>query len=136
MSENDNERPTRKPADKPTVVPMVAPTVVPPGAPAVIPAVVLDEHRGMTAQKETDARRHQSGVQADQEALRQDQASLEKHLFSGPATTWPEAAEKAVYLLGLFAATGEAQDPRYKQLIEATLEDLHRLARNTTKPAP
>jgi len=132
VSENDNERPTRKPADKPKVVPMVAPTVIP----LVAPAVVLDEHRGMTAQKETDARRHQSDVQADQAALRQDQASLETHLFSGPASTWPEAAEKAVYLLGLFAATGEAQDPRYKQLIEDTLADLHRLGRDTTKPEP
>jgi hypothetical protein len=111
---------------------MAAPTV----EPAVAPAVVLDAHRGMTAQKETDARRHQSDVQADQDALRQDQATLEKHLFSGPAATWTAAAEKAVYLLGLFAATGEAQDPRYKQLIEATLEDLQRLVRDTMKPGP
>lgn len=132
MSENDNERPTRKPADNPTVVPVVTPTIAPAGA----PTVVLDQHRGMTAQKETDARRYQSGVQADQEALRQDHATLEKHLFSGPAATWTEAAEKAAYLLSLFAATGEAQDPRYKQLIEATLEDLQRLVRNATKPAP
>src|SRR4051794_4607056 len=31
------------------------------------PTVVLDEHRGMAAQKATDARRHDSDVQADQE---------------------------------------------------------------------
>ena len=130
MSENDNERPSHQPAEKPRVV------VVPAVEPAVEPAVQLDEHRGMTAQKETDARRYQSGVQADQEALRQGQASLEKQLFSGPAAGWIEAADKAVYLLRLFAATGEAQDPRYRQLIEATLEDLQRLAGTTTKPAP
>ena len=124
MSENDNERPPRKPAEKLTIVLPVA------------PAVVLDQHRGMTAQKETDARRHQSGVQADQEALRQGQASLEKQLFSGPAAGWTAAAEKAVYLLSLFAATGEAQDPRYKHMIEATVEDLQRLIRDTPKPAP
>ena len=87
----------------------------------------------MSAQKETDARRHQSGVQADQEALRQGQAALEKHLFSGPAATFADAAEKAVYLLGLFAATGEGQDPRYKQLIEDTLADLRSFGR---KPEP
>ncbi|WP_459852207.1 hypothetical protein [Dongia sp. agr-C8] len=125
MSENDNERPSRGPTTEPPVV-----------VPAAGAAVVLDEHRGMTAQKETDARRHQSGVQADQAAFRQALASLETQLFSGPAASWTEAADKAVYLLRLFAATGEAQDPRYKQLIAATLEDLQRLAGSTEKPAP
>jgi len=128
VSENDNERPAGKATGEPAVAAIVAPPVA--------PAVVLDEHRGMTAQKETDARRHQSGVQADQAALRQEQASLERQLFSGPAASWTEAADKAAYLLRLFAATGEAQDPRYKQLIEATLEDLQRLARNTPRQPP
>jgi hypothetical protein len=121
VSENDNERGDRKRAEQPK--------------PAVAPAVVLDEHRGMTAQKETDARREQSDVQADQQARRQDQVSLEKFLFSGSAMSWPEAAEKIAYLLRLFAATGEAQDPRYKQLIEDTLSDIERLSRGTTTPA-
>jgi hypothetical protein len=94
------------------------------------PAVNLDAHRGLHAQKDTDARRHQSGVRADQEAVRQGQEILEQQLFAGPAKTWAEAAEKSVYLLGLFAATGEAQDPRYKQLIEATIADLQRLGRD------
>ncbi len=101
MSENDNDKPT----------------------------VNLDEHRGLTAQRDTDARRHESGVRADQAAVREGQQALEKHLFAGPATTWAEAAEKSAYLLRLFAATGEAQDPRYKQLIEDTIADLQRLAR-------
>lgn len=102
MSENDNQKPT----------------------------VNLDEHRGLAAQRDTDARRHQSDVRADQEAVRSGQQLLEKHLFAGPAGTWTEAAEKSAYLLRLFAATGEAQDPRYRQLIEDTIADLQRLARD------
>jgi hypothetical protein len=91
------------------------------------PPVVLDEHRGMAAQKATDARRHQSGVETDQEVLRKNRADLEKILFAGPAATWPQAAEKAIYLLRLFGETAEGQDPRHKQLIEDVCEDFRRL---------
>jgi hypothetical protein len=91
------------------------------------PPVVLDEHRGMAAQKATDARRHQSDVETDQEVLRKNRAELEKVLFAGPAGTWPQAGEKAAYLLRLFGETAEAQDPRLKQLVEAVLEDFRRL---------
>jgi len=100
------------------------------------PAVKLDDHRGLSAQRDTDARRHQSDVRADQAAVKQEQQSLEKHLFAGPAASWVEAAEKSAYLLRVFAATGEAQDPRYKQLIEDTIADLQRLARSSLEPAP
>lgn len=100
------------------------------------PTVVLDAHRGLMAQKATDARRHQSAVRADLDAVRAGQASLEKHLFAGPATGWPQAAEKADYLLRLFANTGEGQDPRYKQLIEDALSDFARLAGKAKESAP
>lgn len=92
------------------------------------PPVQLDEHRGMAAQVATDARRHLSEVEADQEALRQAQTELETFLFAQDAGTWSEAAEKAKYLIRLFAATAEAQDPRRKQLIDAVFEDFRRLA--------
>ncbi len=88
----------------------------------------LDEHRGMTAQKETDIRRRLHEVQADQAALRQRQDELEKLLLSAPATSWPEAAAKARYLIELFAATPEARDPRRQKLIENVLEDLNKLS--------
>jgi hypothetical protein len=97
-------------------------------------AVVLDEHRGLKGRRDTDRRRQRSDVRADQDAVRDSQASLEKHLFAGPATTWLQAAEKSTYLLRRFAATGEAQDPRYKQLIEETLDDLQRLAEQAEEP--
>jgi hypothetical protein len=102
--------------------------------PAQDPTVVLDEHRGLMAQKETDARRDQSAVRADQDALREGQTLLERHLFAGPASTWTQAVEKTAYLLRLFAATGEGQDPRYKQLIEDALDDLQRFAANPKEP--
>lgn len=92
------------------------------------PPVLLDEHRGMAAQVATDARRHLSEVEADQEALRQAQAELESFLFARDAASWPEAAEKAKYLIRMFAATPEAQDPRNRRLIEAVIEDFRRLA--------
>jgi hypothetical protein len=104
------------------------------GKSAQEPAISLDAHRGLRAQKETDRRRHRSGARADQDAVRASQASLEQQLFAGPATDWPQAAEKASYLLRLFSATGEGRDPRYKQLIEDVLRDLHRLAESTKEP--
>jgi hypothetical protein len=49
-------------------------------------------------------------------------------MLAAPATTWPEAAAKAKYLIQLFAATADAQDPRRKKLIASVLDDLARLA--------
>jgi hypothetical protein len=90
--------------------------------------VELDQHRGMVAQKDTEIRRRLHEVQADQAALRERQAELEKFLVSAPATTWPEAAAKARYLLELFAATPEAQDPRRQKLIAGVIGDFAKLS--------
>jgi hypothetical protein len=89
--------------------------------------VELDAHRGMTAQRDTEIRRCLHEVQADQAALRERQAELETFLLSAPATTWPEAAVKARYLIELFAATPEARDPRRQTLIKNVLEDFRKL---------
>jgi len=90
--------------------------------------VDLDEHRGMAAQKATELRRQSLyDFHADQEALRLRQEELEKLLLAAPAENWPEAAAKAQYLIQLFAATPEAQDPRRKELIAHALDDLNRL---------
>ena len=99
-----------------------------------IPPVQLDEHRGMASQKATDERRHRSDVEADQAALQRSRAELEKFLFAAPAANWPDAAQKALHLLRLFAATPEARDPRLKRLIEDATSDLDRLCGE--KPAP
>jgi hypothetical protein len=90
--------------------------------------VDLDHHRGMAAQKATTLRRLLADVEANEEALRLRQDELEAHLLAAPATSWPEAAEKARYLLNLFAATIAAQDPRRQTLIAAVLADLKRLS--------
>jgi hypothetical protein len=97
--------------------------------------VDLDERRGMAAQKSTEIRRRLHEVQADQAALRRRQEEFESLLLAAPAKTWPEAAAKAQYLIQLFAATPEAQDPRRKELIAHALDDLARLCDRATEPS-
>lgn len=91
-------------------------------------AIDLDEHRGMMAQRATDIRRRRSGYEAVQAALREQQRQLEEFLLAAPSVTWPEVAEKAAYLLTLFAESSEARDPRRQQLIGNVLEDFQRLS--------
>ena len=90
--------------------------------------VNLDEHRGMAAQKDTEIRRDLREVQVDQAALRARQEKLETLLLAAPAATWLEAGAKARYLIELFAATPDAQDPRRRKIIASALEDLTRLS--------
>jgi hypothetical protein len=89
----------------------------------------LDQHRGMAAQKATELRRLLSEVEADERTLRERLDALEAQLIAAPAESWPEAAEKARYLIGLFAATQAAQDPRRRKLIANVLDDFRRLCR-------
>jgi hypothetical protein len=93
--------------------------------------VELDEHRGMAAQKSTEIRRRLHEVQAEQAALRHRQLEFENHAAAAPSETWPEAAQKARYLLQLFAATPEARDPRRQELIAKVLDDFARLSRSS-----
>lgn len=89
----------------------------------------LDQHRGMAAQKATELRRLLADVEANERALRLRQDELEAQLLAHPAANWSEAAEKARYLLNLFAASLAAQDPRRQKLIATVLQDFDRLAR-------
>jgi hypothetical protein len=91
--------------------------------------VKLDQHRGMAAQKATDLRRLLADVEANERALRLRQDELEAHLIAAPAANWPEAAEKARYLLKLFGTSLVGQDPRRQKLISAVLDDFERLTR-------
>jgi hypothetical protein len=90
--------------------------------------VKLDAHRGMKAQQATEIRRLVADVEANEKALRKRQDDLEIQLVAAPAKSWQEAAEKARYLLKLFAATPAAQDPRRQQLIANVLADFGRLS--------
>jgi len=88
----------------------------------------LDQHRGMSAQKATGLRRLLAEVESNERSLRLRQDELETQLLSAPAANWHDAAEKARYLLNLFAATLGAQDPRRQKLIAAVLADFKRLS--------
>jgi hypothetical protein len=100
----------------------------------------LDRRRGMAAQKATDIRRLLAEVEANERALRDRQQALEDQLLTAPATCWPEAAEKARYLLKLLAASPIAQDPRRQKLIANVMQDFERLTRtgggDEPKPDP
>jgi hypothetical protein len=90
--------------------------------------VDLDKHRGMTAQKRTDIRRVLAGVEANARILREQQQELEVQLLSMPASSWPDAAAKARYVLGLYAATLGVQDQQHRKLVDAVLADFARLS--------
>jgi hypothetical protein len=87
----------------------------------------LDQRRGMAAQKATELRRLLTEVREGREALHARQEALEAQLVAAPASSWEEAAEKARYLLNLYASSIEAQDPRRQKLIAAVLDDFKRL---------
>lgn len=89
--------------------------------------IELDTRRGTAARKATELRRLVADVAADRAKLKARQDALEQQLLAAPAAGWPEAAEKTRYLLSLFAATSEAEDPRRKQLIANLIADFERL---------
>jgi hypothetical protein len=90
--------------------------------------IELDMRRGMAAQKATELRRLMTEVVANEELLRSRQKELEEQLLASPSMTWQEAADKARYLLSLFASSPAAQDPRRQMLIARVLEDFMRLS--------
>jgi hypothetical protein len=56
--------------------------------------VELDEHRGMAAQKSTEARRCLREVKADQSALRDRQEEFERCAVTAPSASWPAVAQE------------------------------------------
>lgn len=89
----------------------------------------LDKHRGMAAQKATDIRRALAEVENNARELRKQQTILETELLSVPATSWPEAAAKAGYILNLYAAGLSPDDTRHRDLVAAIFQDFARLGR-------
>ena len=87
----------------------------------------LDSHRGMAAQKATDLRRTLLEVENNARELRDRQVHLETQLLSIPATSWPEAAAKARYILNLYAAGLTPEDSRHRNIVTAILDDFARL---------
>jgi len=93
--------------------------------------VDLDLRRGIAAQKATDSRRLMVQVEENERLLRERREELEAHLIAAPAATWSEAAEKARYILGLFAGGLGAGDTQRRTLVEAVLADFERLDRES-----
>lgn len=92
----------------------------------------LDDHRGMAAKKTTKVRRQRlQELEVAQAAFRCRQEELEQLLLAAPAETWAEAAAEALYIIQLYSATPDAQDPRRKALIAHALADLTRLSEGT-----
>jgi hypothetical protein len=90
--------------------------------------VDLDKHRGMAAQKATDIRRVLADVEANAKLLRDRQGLVEIQLLAMPATSWPEAAAKACYVLNLYAAKLASADTHHHDLVAAVLADFSRLS--------
>jgi hypothetical protein len=93
--------------------------------------VDLDKHRGIAAQKATDLRRALAEVESNVRQLRVREADLENRLMTVPATSWPEAAVKARYLLNLYAASLPTEDTRHRALVAALFDDFVRLSGET-----
>ena len=94
----------------------------------------LDQHRGMAAQRATGSRRLLAQVEANERTLRQRREELETHLIAAPAANWTEAAEKARYVIGLYAASIAAGDTQRHTLVAAVLADFERLAAEDVTP--
>ena len=89
--------------------------------------VDLDRHRGLAQQKATEIRRLLLEVETNSQMLRQRQSELEAQLLALPASSWPEAAVKARYLLTHYQQTLGRQDTLHHRLVEAVLVDFARL---------
>ena len=90
--------------------------------------VDLDKHRGMAAQKATDIRRVLADVEANAKLLRDRQGAVEIQLLAVPATSWPEAAAKARYVLNLYITELAPADTHHRDLVAAVLADFTRLS--------
>ncbi|WP_375413475.1 hypothetical protein [uncultured Bradyrhizobium sp.] len=90
--------------------------------------VDLDKHRGMASQKATDIRRVVAEVEANAKMQRDRQRILESQLLAAPASSWPEAAAKARYVLNLYAGGLATSDTHHHDLIAAVLADFARLS--------
>lgn len=82
----------------------------------------------MSAQKATDIRRVLADVEANAADLRQRQYDLELQLLAMPASSWPEAAAKARYVLNLYAAALGPEDTQHRNLVSAVLKDFEHLS--------
>jgi hypothetical protein len=91
----------------------------------------LDTHRGTAAQKATNLRRALAEVENNARDLRDRQGVLENQIPSVPASSWPEAAAKARYLLNLYTTGLAPADTGHRDLVAAVLADFARLSKES-----
>jgi hypothetical protein len=97
--------------------------------------VNLDERRSHAAKIASKTHLdHLMEFQAQQADLRRSQEELERMLLAAPANAWPDIAAKARYLIQLFAATAEAQEPGRMKLISRTLNEMMELCDQESRP--
>ncbi|MGE0854356.1 MAG: hypothetical protein AB7O44_32955 [Hyphomicrobiaceae bacterium] len=89
----------------------------------------LDDHRVKPAHQISRVHRLLVGLITSRLTMRQSRGELEAELMAAPALSWSEAADKARYLLQVFAATPMAQASYRQKLIASVLEDFARLSR-------
>ena len=83
--------------------------------------ILLDESRKLI-------RRLLAEVEANAKLLRDRQGVVEIELLAVPASSWPEAAAKARYVLNLYAAELATADTHHRDLVAAVLADFARLS--------
>ncbi len=91
----------------------------------------LDGHR--TSQEQNNSELRRNTVNRDGASGAHPKTSdidLDVALSVQPARTWVEAMEKTMFLLGRYAATIEANDPRIQKLIQRAESDLARLRKS------
>ncbi|MBB4305607.1 hypothetical protein GGD81_004688 [Rhodobium orientis] len=90
----------------------------------------LDTWRTKEGKLEIDMRRKAVTTHAspDEEADSVS-AQIDAATLAEPARTWIEATKEVRFLLELYAATPEAEDPRLHKLIQRALSDLARLTK-------
>ncbi len=90
--------------------------------------IQLDRHRGMSAQKATEARRKLKEIRAEQAALSTRQEEFEKVLLLAPSITFKDVAAKSQYLLELYARDCEVCDTRRLSAIRLVLAELEKFS--------
>ena len=92
--------------------------------------VDLDACRSLDNQIAVAFRRHASGAcGADHLAIAPVRAALHAQMLAGPADSWPDTTQKAVFLIERYARTAESRGSQIQILIRRALCDIARLTR-------
>ncbi|MDD7972193.1 hypothetical protein [Roseinatronobacter alkalisoli] len=93
--------------------------------------VDLDARRSPDAQIAVSFRRHDCGYCGPDRLARQPErdAAFHRQMLAGPADSWTDVSQKAIFLIERYASTPDAQDSQVQILIRRVLFDMARLNR-------